>query len=107
MGIMRKLASASTLGAVKYTSRREALTKAAAAQGRAADQEAKLLKAQRKATPTAQLAASHQWDQVLASIQAGEASWDDLSRLQKLSMPIGYQLRCKAASRRQSGNGTS
>ena len=88
MGIMRKLASASTLGAVKYTSRREALTKAAAAQGRAADQEAKLLKAQRKATPTAQLAASHQWDQVLASIQAGEASWDDLSRLQKLSMPI-------------------
>jgi hypothetical protein len=103
MGIMRKLTSASTLGAVKYTSRREAQTKAAAAQGRAADQEAKLLKAQRKATPKAQPAASQQWDEVLAAITAGEASYADLSRLQKLSMPIGYQLRCKAASRRQNG----
>jgi hypothetical protein len=103
MGLMRKAASLSTLGGVKYTSKREAQTKAAAAQGRAANQEAKLLKAQRKAQPTA---ASQQWDQVLAAIEAGEASWDDLSRLQKLSMPIGYQLRCKAASRRQRGDGT-
>ena len=103
MGLMRKAASLSTLGGVKYTSKREAQTKAAVAQARAADEEAKLLKAQRKAQPTA---ASQQWDQVVAAIEAGEASWDDLSRLQKLSMPIGYQLRCKAASRRQRGDGT-
>jgi hypothetical protein len=50
MGIMRKLASASTLGGVKYTSKREAQTKAAAAQARAANEEAKLAKAQRKGT---------------------------------------------------------
>jgi hypothetical protein len=98
MGLIRKLTSVSTLGGVKYTSRREAQTKAAAAQARASDEEAKLLKAQRKAQPAA---GSQQWDQVLAAIEAGEASWDDLSRLQKLSMPVGYQLRCKAASRRQ------
>jgi uncharacterized membrane protein YebE (DUF533 family) len=49
MGLIRKAASMSTLGGVKYTSRREAQTKAAAAQGRAAREEVKLLKAQRKA----------------------------------------------------------
>jgi hypothetical protein len=91
MGLIRKMTSVSTLGGVKYTSKREAQTKMAL-------EEAKLLKAQRKAQPAA---GSRQWDQVLAAIEAGEASWDDLSRLQKLSMPIGYQLRCKAASRRQ------
>jgi hypothetical protein len=103
MGLIRKAASLSTLGGVKYTSKREAQTKAAAAQAREADEEAKLLKAQRKAQPAQPSAASQQWEQVLAAIEAGEASWDDLSRMQKLSMPIGYQLRCKAASRRQRG----
>jgi hypothetical protein len=56
MGLIRKAASLSTLGGVKYTSRREAQTKAAHAQARAATaqakaarEEAKLLKAQRKA----------------------------------------------------------
>ena len=91
LGLIRKMTSVSTLGGVKYTSKREAQTKAAL-------EEAKLLKAQRKAQPAP---GSQQWDQVLASIEAGEASWDDLGRLQKLSMPVGYQLRCKAASRRQ------
>ena len=91
MGLMRKMTSVSTLGGVKYTSKREAQTKAAL-------EEAKLLKAQRKAQPAP---GSQQWEQVLAAIEAGEASWDDLTRMQKLSMPIGYQLRCKAASRRQ------
>jgi len=42
MGLIRKMASASTLGGVKYTSRREAQTKAAL-------EEAKLAKAQRRA----------------------------------------------------------
>ena len=91
MGLIRKMTSVSTLGGVKYTSKREAQTKAAL-------EEAKLAKAQRKAQPAA---GSQQWDQVLAAIEAWEASWDDLTRMQKLSMPIGYQLRCKAASRRQ------
>ena len=98
MGLIRKTASLSTLGAVKYTSKREAQTKAAAAQARAASEEAKLLKAQRKAG--AKDAAAEKWEPVVAAIEAGEASWDDLTRMQKLSMPIGYQLRCKAAARR-------
>lgn len=46
MGLMRKLTSVSTLGGVKYTSKREAQTKAAHAQGKLARQEAKLVKAQ-------------------------------------------------------------
>lgn len=49
MGLIRKAASLSTLGGVKYTSRREAQTKAASTQAKAAREEAKLLKAQRKA----------------------------------------------------------
>jgi hypothetical protein len=46
MGLVRKLSSVSTLGGVKYTSKREAQTKAAHAQGKLARQEAKLVKAQ-------------------------------------------------------------
>jgi hypothetical protein len=42
MGLIRKAMSLSTLGGIKYTSKREAQTKAALAQ-------AKLLKAERKA----------------------------------------------------------
>jgi len=52
MGLIRKMTSVSTLGGVKYTSKREAQTKAAAAEGRAAREEAKLLKAQRRALKT-------------------------------------------------------
>jgi len=40
MGMVRKIASISTLGMIKYTSRREAQTKAALAQARLADAEA-------------------------------------------------------------------
>jgi len=105
MGLIRKMTSVSTLGGVKYTSKREAQTKAAVAQARAADQEAKLLKAQRKTeTKERQVAAAaEKWEPVVAAIEAGEASWDDLTGMQKLSMPISYQLRCKAAARRQKG----
>jgi hypothetical protein len=48
MGLIRKAASVTTLGAINFTSRREAQTKAATAQAKAAREEAKLLKAQRK-----------------------------------------------------------
>jgi len=95
MGLIRKAMSVSTLGGVKYTSRREAQTKAASAQARAAREEAKLARAQRKQE------AGQQWDEILAAFLAGEATWDDLSRMQKLQMPITYQIRCKAAQRRQ------
>ena len=95
MGLIRKAMSVSTLGGVKYTSRREAQTKAASAQARAAREEAKLARAQRKQE------AGQQWDEILAAFLAGEATWDDLSRMQKLQMPITYQMKCKAAQRRQ------
>lgn len=108
MGLIRKAASLSTLGGVKYTSKREAQTKAAAAQGKLARAETKLARNQGRAATAAQQQARREasdakWQPVLAAIEAGEASWDDLGRLQKLSMPLGYQLRCKAASRRQGG----
>jgi len=106
MGLMRKMTSVSTLGGVKYTSKREAQTKNASAQARLAKAETKALKGQARAaaaeTQQARRDASDaKWQPILAAIQSGEASWDDLSRLQKLSMPIGYQLKCKAATRRQ------
>ena len=41
-----------------------------------------------------------QWDEILAAFQAGEVKWEDLGRMQKLTMPIAYQLKCKAAQRR-------
>ena len=51
MGLIRKMASVSTLGGIKYTSKREAQTKAAL-------EEAKLAKAQRKALKKNEVAAS-------------------------------------------------
>jgi hypothetical protein len=45
MGLIRKLTSVSTGGAVKYTSRREAQTKAASAEARLAHEQAKSAKA--------------------------------------------------------------
>jgi hypothetical protein len=95
VGLLRKTMSVSTLGGVKYTSRREAQTKAASAQARAANEEAKLARAQRK-----QETGQH-WDEILAAFEAGEVTWDDLGRMQKLQMPITYQIKCKAAQRRQ------
>jgi hypothetical protein len=46
MGIIRKSLAVSTLGGVKYTSKREATTKNASAQARLAKAETKLIKAQ-------------------------------------------------------------
>jgi len=95
MGLIRKTASLSTLGAVKYTSRREAQTKVAL-------EEARQLRAQNKLEANRQKQeANRQWDEILAAFEAGEATWDDLSRMQKLQMPITYQMKCKAAQRRQ------
>ena len=41
------------------------------------------------------------WDPIVAAFEAGEATWDGLSRWQKLNMPIRYQLLCKAAEKRR------
>ena len=95
MGLIRKAISVSTLGGVKYTSRREAETKERLASARLANAQAK----NAAGDPVAE-----KWEPVVAAIEAGEASWGDLSRVQKLSMPISYQLRCKAAARRQHDN---
>ena len=86
----------STLGGVKYTSRREAQTKEAIASARLANAHA----AQAREA-AAQAAGPSQWDEILAAFEAGEAVWDDLSRMQKLQMPITYQIKCKAAQRKQ------
>jgi len=69
--------------------------------------EAKVLKDEHKAKVDArreshQDAITEKWEPVVQAIEAGTASWDDLTRMQKASMPIKYILRCKAASRANS-----
>ena len=105
MGLLRKATSVSTLGGVKYTSKREAATKASLAEARLADAQAKQVKkqGQQARQQDAAAAAAAKWGPVVEAIEAGQASWDDLSRVQKLSMPVGYQLRCRAAGRRRAG----
>lgn len=95
MGLFRKTLSASTLGGVKYTSRREAETKERIANARLANAQSKQMKQEALTQSAAK------WQQIVDAIEAGEASWEDLSRMQKLSMPIGFQIRCKAAERRR------
>jgi hypothetical protein len=63
MGLIRKMASASTLGGVKYTSRREAQTKAALEQARLAKAERRALKGEHAANVEAQQTAQQQADQ--------------------------------------------
>jgi hypothetical protein len=46
-------------------------------------------------------AVADQWEPVTAAIEAGTASWADLSRVQRLSMPMSYQIRCRSAERRR------
>jgi hypothetical protein len=99
MGLLRKMTSVSSGGAVKYTSRREAETKERLANAKLAKAQAQQLAA---GVPDP---AAAKWEPVVAAIEAGDASWDDLSRVQKLSMPIGYQLRCKTAERRRQKEG--
>jgi hypothetical protein len=60
-------------------------------------QEAKLLREQRH---QAKGTGDARWEQVLAAIESGEVTWADVGRLDKMSMPLGYQMRCKAADRR-------
>jgi hypothetical protein len=73
------------------------------AQAKEATQEAKLAKAQRKQAGGGSSrvpAGNSQWAPILVAIESGEASWDDLSRVQKLTMPLVWQMRCRAADRR-------
>jgi hypothetical protein len=51
VGLIRKAASVSTLGAVKYTSKREAQTKQAIAGARLANEQAKAIRAQNEPPP--------------------------------------------------------
>lgn len=46
-------------------------------------------------------AVAEKWGPVVEAIESGETTWDDLSRMQKLQMPISYQLKCKAAQKRR------
>lgn len=98
MGLIRKLASVSTLGVVDYRSKRDAEKKALFASAELAKAQAQQLR-MGAGDPVAE-----KWETVVAAIEAGEASWDDLSRMQKLSMPISYQIRCKAAMKRRAGS---
>lgn len=93
MGLIRKMASASTLGGIKYTSRREAETKERLASAKLAKAELKQVKNNSKE------ASNEQWEDILEAIRSGDASWEDLTKLQKLTMPVGYQLKCKKAER--------
>jgi hypothetical protein len=99
MGLIRKVASLSTFGGVKYTSRREAETKANIAAARLANTQAKQVQQVAAATQADVITA--RWEPIVAAIESGEASWDDLPRLQKMSMPVKYIMRCKAAERRR------
>jgi hypothetical protein len=87
MGLIRKAASVSTLGGVKFTSRREAQTKAAHAQGKQARQEAKLAKAERKA-----LGAE-------TEAQAAQAGQDKWYEQKTVGGAIGAALRASAAKK--------
>jgi hypothetical protein len=57
MGLIRKIASASTLGAVKYTSRREAETKERLANAKLAREAAKQLSSSGKDEPSPEILA--------------------------------------------------
>jgi hypothetical protein len=91
MGLIRKALAVSTLGSVKYTSRREAETKSHLANAR-------LVQAQ--ARREADDAEAAKWGPIEA-IGAGKATWEDLPLVQKLAMPAKYIIRCRAATRRQ------
>ena len=49
-------------------------------------------------------AVADRWEPVTAAIEAGAASWADLSRAQRLSMPLAYQIRCRSAERRRAAS---
>jgi hypothetical protein len=93
MGLIRKVLAVSTLGGVKYTSRREAETKSHLANARLVQQQARREAADAEAA---------RWEPIAEAIEAGELCWNDLPKLQKLSMPAKYIARCLAAERRRS-----
>ena len=90
MGLIRKTLAVSTLGGVKFTSRREAETKAHLANAR-------LLQAQARLEAADELAAK--WEPIVQAVEAGELCWNDVPKLQRLSMPPKYLVRCLAAER--------
>lgn len=47
---------------------------------------------------------ANKWGPVVEDIESGRASYDDLTRMEKMSMPLSYQLRCRAAQRMADGN---
>jgi len=69
------------------------------AQAKEAKATAKLAKAERKQLSN-QRGPANQWDDILAGFESGEITWEDLGRMQKMQMPIGYQIKCKAAERK-------
>jgi len=92
MGLIRKVLAVSTLGGVKYTSRREAETNAYIANAKLLQQQARREEADAEAA---------KWEPIVQAIEAGEATWEDLPMVQKLAMPAKYIIRCRAAARRQ------
>lgn len=92
MGLIRKALSVSTLGGVKYTSRREAETKERIANARLANAQAEHL----AVDPV-----EAKWAPVIRAIEVGETTWDQLPKLDKAAMPIRYIVRAKAADRRR------
>ena len=93
MGLLRKALSLSTLGGVKFTSRREAEANAYIANARLLQQQARREAADAEAA---------KWEPIVQAIESGEAWWNDLPKLQRLSMPAKYTIRCLAAERRRS-----
>lgn len=90
MGLLRKALSLSTLGGVKFTSRREAEANAYIANARLLQQQARREAADAEAA---------EWEPIVQAIEAGEAWWNDLPKIQRLAMPPKYIVRCLAAER--------
>lgn len=90
MGLLRKALSLSTLGGVKFTSRREAEANAYIANARLLQQQARRDAADAEAA---------EWEPIVRAVEAGEAWWNDLPKIQRLAMPPKYTVRCLAAER--------
>lgn len=95
MGLIRKITSVSTGGAVKFTSKREAQTKAASAQARAARAEARLLAAQTAAVQRENRAAAREERQERAE-ERKEAAAEELAAYLAGELPEGHRLSLAA-----------
>jgi hypothetical protein len=97
VGLIRKALAVSTLGGVKYTSRREAETKLHLANAQLVQAQARREAADAEAAD----AEAAKWEPIVQAVEAGEAIWNDLPRLQRLAMPPKYSFRCLVAERRR------